>query len=243
MSGLSSPIQQFVTQTCQIKGMMTHGNHAGAAVRTDDSCRQSVRASFGFRHRGAIGALPLAPAALAIILSAPETVEGAPAALALNAAGWICFLLYVGMRLWATLFVGGRKDRELQTEGPYSLCRNPLYLGSFCFALAIACFLKSTWFGLVLVFVFLVYLVFVVQAEEHFLELRFQEDYRNYCRRTPRFWPKWSGFRSPAIVRVDLKLLRTEVRRLAGSALLVIGLQLVMQFHSQPWWPAWLHLW
>ena len=205
-----------------------------------------VRAAFSFRHRGLLGGLLLVPLAFAIVFSKPafaENTGGHMLALALDAAGWIFFFCYVGVRIWATLFVGGHKDRDLQTEGPYSLCRNPLYFGSLCFALAVACFLKSAVFGVALLLAFFIYFFFVVRAEEYFLELRFQEDYRDYCRRTPRFWPRWSRFHSPPFVQVELMRLRKEVARLSRASLLFILLQIVMQWRSQPWWPQWVNLW
>ena len=154
-----------------------------------------------------------------------------------NAAGWCAFLTYVALRIWATLYVGGRKERELQTEGPYSLCRNPLYLGSFAFAVAVTCFLKSLTFAALLLPAFLLYLQLVVHAEEHFLELRFQEDYRNYCRRTPRFWPRWAGFSTPAFVRVEVKRLKKEVIRLSYAALGIIGLHGLVLLRASSHWP------
>lgn len=116
----------------------------------------------------------------------------------LNASAWTFFLLYVGIRIWATLFIGGNKDLQLQTDGPYSICRNPPYLGSFCFALALTCMLKSATFAAGVIVAFVVYLNFVVRAEEHFLGLRFGEQFANYCRRTPRFLPRLSALNDPA---------------------------------------------
>lgn len=205
--------------------------------------RQDVRTAFSFRHRGLLGGLILVPLALVLVFNKPALAEATVLTWALNAAGWVCFFLYLGVRIWATLFVGGRKDRDLQTEGPYSLCRNPLYFGSLCSALAVACFLKSAVFGVALLLAFFTYFFFVVRAEEHFLELRFQETYRDYRRRTPRFWPKWSRFHSPPFVQVELVRLRKEVARLSRTSLLFILLQTVMQWRSQPWWPQWFNLW
>ena len=42
---------------------------------------------------------------------------------------------------WATLYVGGRKETVLVTDGPYSACCNPLYLESFFLAVAAPLFL------------------------------------------------------------------------------------------------------
>ncbi|RWE30056.1 isoprenylcysteine carboxylmethyltransferase family protein, partial [Mesorhizobium sp.] len=41
----------------------------------------------------------------------------------------LIFLGVVG-RLWATLYIGGRKSSEVVTGGPYSVTRNPLYVFS-----------------------------------------------------------------------------------------------------------------
>jgi protein-S-isoprenylcysteine O-methyltransferase Ste14 len=203
---------------------------------------RSVRSVFGFRHRGWIGVMLFGPAGTAAIFSTPMIAPGSLPGVLLTAAGWCAFLAYVVLRVWATMQVGGRKERELQTEGPYSLCRNPLYLGSFAFAVAMACFLKSLTFAALLIPAFLVYLYFVVRAEEHFLELRFQEDFRNYCRRTPRFWPRWAAYHTPAIVRVDVGRLKREAVRLACAALFVIGLQVLEILRASPQWPHWFPL-
>jgi protein-S-isoprenylcysteine O-methyltransferase Ste14 len=200
-----------------------------------------VRTKFSFRNRGLLGVLLLAPVAIAVLFSKPLMAESSPGGLILNAAGWCFFLLYAGVRIWATLYVGGHKDRDLQTEGPYSICRNPLYFGSLCFALSLACFLKSAPFAITILAAFFVYLKFVVKSEEHFLEMRFQQSYRNYCGRTPRFWPRWSAFQTPPTVNVDLKRLYKEIIRLSRATLLPLLLQIVMQQRTQDWWPHWFN--
>jgi protein-S-isoprenylcysteine O-methyltransferase Ste14 len=202
----------------------------------------TVRSAFAFRHRGAIGVALFAPAGIAALFSAPSVAEVSLFGLSLNAAGWLALFSYVALRVWATLYVGGRKDRELQTDGPYSVCRNPLYLGSFAFAIGVACFLKSIVLAAMLLPGIMFYLRFVVRAEEHFLEIRFQDAYRAYCSRTPRFWPRWSAFRSPPRVTTELKRLKGELLRLSRAAAFVILLQVLVQLRAGSTWPHWFSM-
>ena len=201
-----------------------------------------VRKNFSFKNRGLLGAVILGPLAFASAFSAPRIPESELLAWLLNAGAWVFFLLYAGIRIWATLFIGGNKDLRLQTDGPYSICRNPLYVGSFCFAVCLTCLLKSATFASGVILAFVVYLSLVVRAEEHFLELRFGDDFRNYCKRTPRFWPRWSSFHSPAHLRVDVNRFRQECVRLGRAALIPILLEVLMKFRSNPGWPHWFNL-
>src|SRR5882757_9829477 len=104
---------------------------------------KSVTDSWIFTHRSLIGIACLAPVGLAVLFSRPWIGETAPLALALDFLGWLFFLAYLTMRIWSTLYVGGVKDKVLQTTGPYSITRNPLYVGGLCYALSITFLLKS----------------------------------------------------------------------------------------------------
>lgn len=192
-----------------------------------------------FRHRGLVGALLITPIVLVVLTSPPLIRGDSVSGQTLNALGWISFLAYAAIRVWATLFIGGRKDDELQVAGPYSVCRNPLYVGSACFALSIAFFLKSLTFGGALMVMFLFYRLFVVPAEETYLEKHFGEEFRNYCRRTPRFWPRFSAFSSPKFVSVEMKFLRIEAARLTRAVILPFALAVVMKLREAQWWPDW----
>ena len=45
--------------------------------------------------------------------------------------GWLFVGIGVMGRIWCSLYISGFKNAKLVTEGPYSLCRNPLYLFSY----------------------------------------------------------------------------------------------------------------
>lgn len=51
--------------------------------------------------------------------------------------GLIAIMVCVLGRAWCSLYIGGRKKQEIVTCGPYSLCRNPLYVFSFIGAFGI----------------------------------------------------------------------------------------------------------
>jgi protein-S-isoprenylcysteine O-methyltransferase Ste14 len=82
-----------------------------------------------------------------------------------------------------------QKDHALVTTGPYARTRHPMYttLNMFSFSMAI-----MTSNLLVLFFAVLVMLPFpwIAREEENMLLETFGEDYREYMRRTGRFFPK-----------------------------------------------------
>lgn len=98
-------------------------------------------------------------------------------------------------RLWSILYVGGHKNTNLITLGPYSVTRNPLYffstLGAIGIGLTFGSLLVAVVFGL------LTYLVFRFTAlrEATFLADKFGDDYAEYARQTPLYWPNIMNYR------------------------------------------------
>jgi protein-S-isoprenylcysteine O-methyltransferase Ste14 len=194
---------------------------------------KSVSDSWAFRHRGLLGAACLVPAALAAIFGAPTVADTGSTAWLLDLLGWALFLAYVSMRIWATLYIGGSKDQRLASTGPYSITRNPLYLGGLCFALSAACFLKSVWvIGLTLVAVW-IYFHWVISAEEGVLEGLFGQAFVAYKRSTPRVIPRFSGYQAGPTVEVNVRALRTEAKRLWVASLMpFVGLHAAQIRHA-----------
>jgi protein-S-isoprenylcysteine O-methyltransferase Ste14 len=202
----------------------------------------NVANSWIFTHRSWIGVLCLGPAGLAVVFSKPWIAENTPLALLFDFAAWWLFLAYLTMRIWSTLYVGGVKDQILQTKGPYSITRNPLYVGGFCFSLSIALFLKSiTLAGLTLIAT-AAYVRLVVAAEEKVLEGIFGEAYRDYLRRVPRMIPRFSLYEAGPTVEVRLRALRTEYKRLLAASMMPILVFSLLHFRDAAWWPHWFTL-
>ncbi|PWW38538.1 protein-S-isoprenylcysteine O-methyltransferase Ste14 [Idiomarina loihiensis] len=80
------------------------------------------------------------------------------------------------------------KSTELVTTGIYQRTRNPMYLGFFFLLMAWGVFLGSVFslWGLAL---YVAYMHrFQILPEERMLTETFGEAYKNYCRRTGRWW-------------------------------------------------------
>lgn len=93
-------------------------------------------------------------------------------------------------RIWCMLYIGGRKNESLVTEGPYARCRNPLYFYS---AMGVAGISMATGMVSVVLATLIIFMVayhFVIQGEESRLRSLHGERYRRYCQSVPRFWPR-----------------------------------------------------
>jgi len=204
---------------------------------------KGLRHSCFFENRGILGFLLLFPIGLAVSFSTPMIPEDSFMDSVMDSLGWGLFLTYASFRLWATMYIGGRKDKQLQTEGPYSITRNPLYLGSFCFALSVACFFDSISLLLMVSFASGIYLHLVVKDEEVYMENKFGSEFKEYCQRTPRFIPSiFRYYHSEDSINVNLPAMKSEAKRLWRAALLPILAEIIMHFRAAPWWPHWFTL-
>jgi protein-S-isoprenylcysteine O-methyltransferase Ste14 len=107
-------------------------------------------------------------------------------------------LLITGIfgRLWCTIYIGGRKNIQLVTGGPYALCRNPLYLFNLFFGSGATLVLHNLWFLLVLISAYLVTHAVTILIEESRLAATFGKEYTAYRQRTPRILPRWQQLRA-----------------------------------------------
>ncbi len=97
-------------------------------------------------------------------------------------------------RLWASMYISGYKDKDLITEGAYSVVRNPLYVFSFLGAVGVACATGSLLLIGLLILGFLIYYPLTMADEEKKLAAKYAQEYTEYAHRTPRFIPNFSLF-------------------------------------------------
>ena len=80
-----------------------------------------------------------------------------------------------------------RETRKIVFRGPYQYSRNPMYLGMNGVYLALAFFVNSLWFFLLLFPVLALLKRYIIQREESYLESRFGQQYRDYKNRVRRW--------------------------------------------------------
>jgi protein-S-isoprenylcysteine O-methyltransferase Ste14 len=114
-----------------------------------------------------------------------------------DAIGYM-LIVFCGMgRLYTTAFLGGFKNKQLVTYGPFSMVRNPLYVFSWLGFTGFAIFSNNVWVMLVVPVGFFFLYLFLVKREESFLAETFGVEFTAYCARVPRFIPDFSNFHQP----------------------------------------------
>ncbi len=208
--------------------------------RTTEARPRNLSVDFWFNARSRLIVFWMIASWAPVICSSPRIFEGSWLAFGCTILGWVCFASGLTFRLWATLYIGGRKSASVVTQGPYSLCRNPLYLGTFLLYLSQPFFLKSALFGVGLLAPLALYLWAVIPAEEQYLRDKFGLSYEDYLQTVPRLWPKWSLYQTPEFLDVEARTLTKEFKRACGWLSLPFIAQAVCLLRSDPQWPAWL---
>ncbi|ONH87028.1 isoprenylcysteine carboxyl methyltransferase [Thalassospira sp. MCCC 1A02803] len=109
--------------------------------------------------------------------------------------GMMAIMVCIVGRGWCSLYIGGRKKTELVTSGPYSMCRNPLYVFSFIGAFGAGAQTGSIAIGLVSAVLCWAVFRHVVLREEAMLAERFGRAFKRYVNTVPRFRPTWFRWR------------------------------------------------
>lgn len=112
-------------------------------------------------------------------------------------------------RCWCTLYIAAHKKQTLVTTGPFSLCRNPLYLFS-CFAAGgVGLLSGSICVGLLYAAATAVLFQGVIRDEEKHLERLFGAVFFAYRRNTPRWLPDFRRWQDNAklVTRPSLLLI------------------------------------
>lgn len=131
---------------------------------------------------------------------------------AIEAVGIMAIMTCIVGRGWCSLYIGGRKKTELVTSGPYSMCRNPLYVFSFLGAFGAGAQTGSMIIGLLAAVLCWGVFLPVVLREEAMLAERFGRAFKRYVNTVPRFRPTWFRWRDEQEILCRPTLFLTTTR-------------------------------
>ena len=157
-------------------------------------------ALFRWRSYLPLGLLPLVGLS---ILRAPYPFGTEAADRAWEACCVGLSLAGMALRIWtvgvAAHGTSGRNTREqkaesLNTTGPYSLIRHPLYLANGIIVMGLALFSHTWLLPPAVAALTLLYYSLIAWREEDFLRARFGRMWEEWAERVPRLWPAFGHF-------------------------------------------------
>ena len=186
--------------------------------------------------------LVFVPVIFVAVFVRPSWSTESTTAFVVESVGYVFLLVGLLIRIWCTFYIGGRKSIELITTGPYSICRNPLYIGTFILAIGVGlCFENLLIILLVLVIIIPAHMI-VIRMEETHLESVFGKHYLMYKQRVSRFWPHFSNYTSPDVLKVNVHAIRRIAIDTVGVLLLPEIEDLLELLHRQGVIPVVWHL-
>ena len=144
-------------------------------------------------------------------------------------------LIVVGesIRIYGVRFAGGAtRTREvgapsLCTSGPYSRCRNPLYLGNMIIYCGVVLMAGGQFLWPLLFIVFFFFILqysMIISLEEETLVKLFGNEYQLYRESVPRLFPRispWVGIDKRVPLTI-IQTLKTEKRTLQNIIIIII---------------------
>jgi protein-S-isoprenylcysteine O-methyltransferase Ste14 len=102
--------------------------------------------------------------------------------------GFLLMMAGMFFRAWSSGHIN--KDKELATEGPYSLTRNPLYFGSLILGSGIAVACNRSIDYLIFVVYYFFFFTFLIVIERKRMHKRFGRQYEDWAKEANLFFPK-----------------------------------------------------
>lgn len=172
---------------------------------------QSALGQFIGRNRINLLRLSFILAIPALVFSKPIWNESSWTSEIVNTLGLFLIIAAVLGRFWAIIYIGGRKSTLVFQDGPYSICRHPLYLFSTIGAVGFGLMLGSIVLTVLLGGITFIILNATAEKEEHFLRTTFGSSYDEYAVRVPRIIPKTSLFKTEKTSTFSIAELRNNM--------------------------------
>lgn len=144
-------------------------------------------------------------------------------------------------RTWCLVPIAGRKDKQLMTDGPYSICRNPLYLFSLIGTVGVGLATRTVTVPGVAFAAFLIYYVGVIRSEQNRLAETHGDAFKAYIAEVNALFPSFRTYRP--LGETQEVYVRPFLKGLVDNGWFIVafvGLQLIGEMRVQgmffSWW-------
>lgn len=127
------------------------------------------------------------------------------------------------IRIWSSGYI--HKNRMLTTTGPYSISRNPLYVGSFLMGFGFVISMAVVWIMVLFVIFYMYVYWFTIRWEEGKLKRTFPGEWEEYAGKVPRFF---SPVRLGGYVRGDFQWSQVYRNKELWNASVVLIIYIVL---------------
>jgi protein-S-isoprenylcysteine O-methyltransferase Ste14 len=138
--------------------------------------------------------------------------------------GWVLVGIGVFGRIWSGSYISGSKNAKLVIDGPYSVCRNPLYFFSLIAGFGVMLVSETLILPIQFAALFWIYYAELITREEAVLLTLHGAAFEAYRARVPRFWPKFSLYSEPVEYVVSAARFR---KNMADAIWFVVGAALI----------------
>ena len=140
-----------------------------------------------------------------------------------------------GLTIGLAYIVRGGKEGKpyaegLVTDGIFSHCRNPLYVGNILMLLGVGILANSLIYTVVVIPIFLFIYQAIVLAEENFLRGKFGEGFDRYCQKVNRWIPNLKGIGS-TFASMHFNWRRWILKEHTTQFIWLIGISLLLLFN------------
>lgn len=202
----------------------------------------NIRASLPYRIRLPLTAVCLLSGLILTILSEPRFPSESEHHSLFTVGGFSSLVMGILLRMWAAASISGRKSEQLVTTGPYSLTRNPLYLGTLLIVTGFLLLWHSATMVVLTIPPILIYVLGVVPAEERVLAVRHGDRFVEYARRVPRWIPAFRQYVAEPSPAFNTASFWKEVQSAAWWIGLGVLSHVLCELRAAPWWTEPLRL-
>ena len=114
-------------------------------------------------------------------------------------------------RVYCTAFLGGFKNQQVVDHGPFSVCRNPLYLFSLIGVTGIALMTVNILVIVILPLGVLLIYLSLIKREEVYLTEKFGAAYLAYKEHTPMLIPNFKLYHAPKTIEMTPRTIRNAM--------------------------------